>query len=256
MAIYLERVIVRFPNTNAEFTNSFASLVGVLGQNENHVLKLTSSCQGFYPQLLLDFQPVHTDILTDFVLSDGEIISIKVENSTGLDKQSPHSYEPLSVETVTQRLVTSEVRLIGIDHVGFNLPWFSSDSHPRILQLREKLSPRCLYYRFPTGEPWDFIIPGDDDEIANRKAVDYAKVRRPKFELVSFDNASIPLIQFDIGVSVGYERFLQLFPEALNDPEFKNIWVYLASPYTVDVCLVINEFTERDWSDFFKGFRL
>ena len=197
-----------------------------------------------------------SDIMTDFTLSDGEINSFKIENTTGISKQSPYSYKHLSVETVNQRLVSSEVRLIGIDHAGFNLPWFSSGLHPCILQLREKLSSRCLYHRFPTGEPWDFIIPGDNDEIANCKAVDYTRVRRPKFELVSFSNASTPLVQFDISVNAGYEQFSQLFPEALNDPKFGNIWVYLESPYEVDVCLVINAFTERDWSDFFKGFRI
>jgi hypothetical protein len=256
MTVYLEKITVRLPGTNTEFTNSLASLIEVLGHNENHILKLTSSSQSFYPELLLDFWSECSEIMTDFILSNGEIVCVKVENSTGLSKQSPHSYQPLSVETVIQRLVTSGVRLVGIDHVGFNLPWFSPDLHPRILQLREELSSRCLYHRFPTGESWDFIIPGDNDEISNRKAVDYTIVRRPKFELVSFDKTSTPLIQFDIGVSVGYERFSLLFPESLNDPELRNVWVYLETPYTIDVCLVMNEFTEHDWSDFFTGFRL
>jgi hypothetical protein len=183
-------------------------------------------------------------------------MSIKVENSTGQSKQNPYPYKHLDVETVRQRFATSGIRLIEIDHVGFNLPWFSSGVHPRILQLRNQLSSRCLYHRFPTGEPWDFIIPGDKDEISNRKAVDYSEVRRPKFELVSFKNASTPLIQLDISVNAPYERFLELFPESLNDPEFRNIWLYLDSPCPVDVCLVINEVSEHDWSDFFKGCRL
>jgi hypothetical protein len=55
---------------------------------------------------------------------------------------------------------------------------------------------------------------------------------------------------------MGYEEFSRLFPESLNDPEFRYVWVYLETPYTTDVCLVINEFTERDWSDYFKGCRL
>ena len=165
-------------------------------------------------------------------------------------------YRSLSVETVTQRLTSSAIRWVGIDHVGVNLPWFAPSVHPEIFQLREKLSPYCLYHQFPTGEPWDFIIPGDKDEIARRHVVDYSEVRRPKFELVSFENASKPLIQFDVSVNVEYMRFLRLFPEALNDPELKNIWIYLESPYPVDICLVINEFVGTDWSAFFKGHRL
>jgi hypothetical protein len=87
-------------------------------------------------------------------------------------------------------------------------------------------------------------------------AVDYTKVRRPKFELVSFNKASTPLIQLDVGVNASYERFAPLFPESLNEPEYRNIWIYLRNPYTVDVCLVINEFGAGDWSDYFKGCRL
>jgi hypothetical protein len=256
MTVYLERITVRFPRDDTEFTNDLLSLLDVLGRHENHILGLTRSSQGFYPEIQLEFQSGYSDILTDFTLSNGGIVSVKVENSTGLSKQSPHSFKSLSVEAVNQRLVTSGISLIGIDHIGFNLPWFDPGLHPRILQLRERLSSRCLYHSFPTGEPWDFIIPGDKDEIANYKAVDYTEVRRPKFELVSFGKASTPLIQFDVSVNVGYERFSQLFPESLNDPEFSNLWIYLENPYTIDVCLVINEFSESDWSAFFNGFRL
>jgi hypothetical protein len=88
-----------------------------------------------------------------------------------------------------------------------------------------------LYHEFPTGEPWDFIIPGDTHEIDHHKAVDYTKIRRPKFEVVSFDKASTPLIQFDVGVNLNYETFAPLFPESINDPEFRNIWVYLENPF-------------------------
>ena len=256
MGDYLERITVAFPETDTEFTHGLAALIGELGHDENRVFRLTGSSPAFYPQIAVDFQSGRSDIMTDFTLSTGEVDSVNVENSTGVSKPSPHSYQHLSLATVTHRLTTSAARLIGIDHVGFSLPWFASDVHPRIFQLREKLSSRCLYHRFPTGEPWDFIIPGDADEIANRKALDYSKARWPKFELVSFDKASTPLIQFDVGVNLGYESFSLLFPESLNDPDFKNVWVYLETPYPVDVCLVLNEFSAGDWSDFFKGCRL
>jgi len=254
--VYLEKITVKFPYINVYFTNQLTSLINRLGRSENHVFELTSSDQSFYPHICVDFQFDHSDILAEFAFSNGETTSVKIENSTGLSKLSPFSYKPLSIELVSHRLITSGVILVGIDHIGFNLPWFSSGLHPRILQLRELLSSRCLYHKFPTGEPWDFILPGETCEIAHCKAVDYDRVRRPKFEIVSFGNASIPLIQFDIGVNVSYESFLQLFPESLNDPELRNIWVYLETPYTIDICLVLNEFTDSDWSDFFKECRL
>src|SRR5512139_1742679 len=126
MSDYLERITVTFPDTNTEFTNGLAALIGGLGHDEDRVLRLASSSETFYPQLALDFRSGRSDIMTDFTLSAGEILSVKVENSTSVSKPSPHSYLHLSVATATQRLATSAVRLIGIDHVGFNLPWFSS----------------------------------------------------------------------------------------------------------------------------------
>ena len=254
--VYLETINVRFPNTHIEFTNQLSLLMDVLGQSENHVLELTCSDQSFFPRIRVDFQSEYSGIHTDFTLSNGETTSVKIENSTGLNRQSPHSYKPISVGTVSQRFLASGMKVVGIDHVGFNLPWFSSDLHPDILNLREHLSSRCLYLKFPTGEPWDFIIPGDTHEIIHHKAVDYTRIRRPKFEVVSFDKASTPLIQFDIGVNFNYETFAQLFPESINDSKLRNIWVYLENPFPIDVCLVINEFSAGDWSDFFKDCRL
>lgn len=174
MTIYLEEIALRFPGTDAGFTGGLASLIGVLGKQEDRVLELTRSSPSFYPQVLVELQSGRPGILTDFRLSNGETISFQVENSTGLGKANRHAYRPLSVETVKHRLMASGVRLVGVDHTGFNLPWFSSGLHPRIVQLWEALSARCLYHRYPTGEPWDFILPGDLDEIAARKAVDVA----------------------------------------------------------------------------------
>lgn len=254
--IYLERIIIKFPDTLMDFTNQLALLLDALGQSKNQVLELTSSDQSFFPKLFLDFHSKSSDMFADFALSNGEITSVKIENSTGLNKQSPHSYTPINIETVTQRFLSSGMKLVDIDHVGFNLPWFSSGLHPDISGLRELLYLRCLYHTFPTGEPWDFIIPGNTNEIGGYKAVDYTRIRKPKFEIVSFDKASTPLIQFDVAVNGKYETFTKLFPESLNDTELRNIWIYLESPYPVNVCLVINEFADGDWGDFFKGNKL
>jgi len=156
---YLEKIRIRLPNTNFKFMEDFLELMNVLGNIESRVFRLPSSCHAFFPRVELGFQPQRTSILTDFILSDGESLSVAVENSTRLEKPSPFSYQPLSVESVTRRLTSSDIRLVGIDHVGINLPWFASNVHTQIFQLRKKLSLYCLYHRFPTGEPWDFIIP-------------------------------------------------------------------------------------------------
>ena len=117
-AVYLERITVKFPSTHFEFPDQLAVLIDVLGWSQNHVLELACSDQRFFPKIRVDFQCENSAILTDFTLSNGETTSVIIENSTGLNKHSPHMYQPISVGTVSQRFLASGVRLAGIDHVG------------------------------------------------------------------------------------------------------------------------------------------
>lgn len=257
MDSFLDEIIVRLPQAHHSFITGLFSILGVLGRNESHLFKLDNSNPDYFPSIIIDLESHHSDVCVDFIKSTGECLSVVIENTTGLDKQSPHSYQPLSVTTIKRRFEDFNTRLLGVDHVGFNLPWFASPIHPTIFKLRHLLSEQCLYHCFPTGESWDFILPGDLDEITRRKPVDYTEIRRPKFELVSFEKASKPLIQFDVSAQIAYEQCLHLFPESLPDPSLRNVWLYLENPYQVDVCLVINEFeADSDWSTFFAGCRL
>ena len=253
---YLSKIVFRFPNTNREFRGKFLQLIEILGRSKNRVFELHTSDQNYYPKQYLNFQNEGSNVLVEFMFANGEAISVKLENSTGEYRQSPHSFTRLKIDHVIQKLSEFGISLISVDHVGFNLPWFSSGLHPQIGQLRDKLQMKCLYHQFPTGEQWDFIIPGDLEEIYGHKIIDYAKVRRPKFEIVSFDKDSTPLVQFDFHFDTRYENLVKIFPEALADPEIRNIWIYLESPYGIDVCLVANESSENDWSNFFEGSRI
>jgi len=253
---FLERITIRFPGTQPEFTDRVGSLLAGLGRMTSRRLDLTASDERFYPRLEIDFQSELSDVAADFHLAGGEIVSIKIENTTGVEKRNPLPYRPLTAGAVADRLATAGWRIVNADHIGFNLPWFGPGIHPRILELRGKLATGCLYHRYPTGEPWDFILPGDEDEIAGRKPVDYLKIRQPKFELVSFGGASTPLIQIDVGVDRRFEKLTQLFPEALVDRALEKTWIYLDSPFPVDVCLVIGGYSEGDWGDYFSGHRL
>jgi hypothetical protein len=252
----LEKIVIRFPSANHGLTDSLEWLLSLFGRRDNHVLELTRSNESYYPIISLDFLADNPTCCVDFIVSTGDVMTVKIENTTGAVRRSPHSYQHIDIASVKQRLEISKIHLTGIDHVGFNLPWFLPGLHPTIIQLREQLSSVCLYHTFPTGEAWDFILPGDEAEIGSTKAVDYTQVRRPKFEIVSFEKASTPLIQIDLSVDAKYEYFSRLFPEALNDSDMRNIWIYLETPYAVDICLVLNETSQNDWSDYFKGFRL
>ncbi len=196
------------------------------------------------------------DVCVNFANSHGQHTSIKVENSTGIEKRSPHAYGYVSLADVASRLESAGLTFVGLDHLGFNLPWFSSDLHPQIAAFRSTYSSMCLYHCFPSGEAWDFILPGDRNEILGRKEIDYKITRKPKFELVSFEKTSKPLIQIDLSTHASYQELALLFPESLKDPQIGNVWLYLENRFTIDVCLVLNPFSEGDWSDFFKGCRL
>jgi hypothetical protein len=255
-ADYLEKITVNLPVDQAGFNHRLVSLLAKLGETSSHSLELTLSNQYQYPRITADFQSPRPAPCVEFLVSGGEAVLLNLDNITGEEKKSPHVYGYVEIDTVTHRLSEAGVELIGIDHLGVNLPWFAAGAHPRIGHLRESLKAQCLYHRYPTGEPWDFILPGTPEEIIGVQPVDYGVIRRPKFELVSFEKTSMPLIQIDLGVDGKYENYAALFPEALSDPDFRNIWIYLRNPHAVDVCLVINEFSERDWSGFFKGNRL
>ena len=251
----LESFTLQFPAAGGAFNRSLAALLSPLGRASERGFVFRRSDPGYFPCIFLDFGSDRPTVTAEFALSQGGRLSVEVANTTGQTRRSPHVYTPVAIDDVTARLTAADVKLAGLDHAGINLPWFEGGLHPRLQQLRAELSECCLYHRFPTGEPWDFILPGGADEIGRARRVDYTRLRKPKFELVSFEKASTPLVQFDLAVNAPYERFRALFPEALNDPQYNNIWIYLETPFSVDVCLVLNA-EGGDWSKFFEGQRL
>lgn len=245
----LQSVDLQLPNFDQAFGDKFLSLLAPFGRRSDNTLRFTPSNPNFLPQIA--FKLSDTTPKAIFNLS-GETIEIDIANKTGQQKQSPETYRPIPIGECTDRLQNTE--LVRLDHIGFNLPWFK-DVHPDILMLRQELAARCAYFRFPTGEEWDFIIPATTEEIS-AKDIDLTKDRYPKLEIVSFDKASTPLIQIDFSVRRPFTELIQLFPEGIADAELKNVWVYLKNPYDIDICLIIGEHKDGDWSDFFEGHRL
>ena len=253
--LMVERITLQFPGTHPEFHSALLSLLASLGKSTPGNLVLAVSDKKYFPRLSIDFHSTGPETTANFDTSGGTH-AVRIENITGAEKRNPLPYRPLAIGEVSHRFAAAAWKIAGCDHIGFNLPWFGPGIHPRIQELRGQLAGGCLYHRYPSGEPWDFILPGDPEEISGRGAVDYTKTRRPKFELVSFDGASTPLVQIDISTNARFEDFIRVFPEALADPAFRNIWVYLENPYSIDVCLVVNELFSGDWSGHFSGCRL
>lgn len=237
--------------SDEQLFNQLVNLFKNVGKLENKKFVFISSSSNYVPIVTLD---VGEFSFVVFSFSDGSTQQIHFRNITCEERKSPHLYIPISVNEYQKRMRGKEI--VGIDHAGVNLPWFKSGYHPDFDVLRMKAKSTCAYHSFPTGEPWDFIIPATREEISGKTSLDYSKIRKPKFELVTFEKSSIPLVQFDVNVKLPYEQLITLFPESIQDDNLRNLWVYLKNKSGDDICLVLNEQKDGDWSDFFKDSRL
>jgi hypothetical protein len=253
---FLEEITLRLPGSDDHLIGEILAQLGNVGSKADGKLRLDRSNSDFYPIINVDTNSDNKRVSVEFLTSEGCSREIVIENTTGMTKKSPLEYSHLTVDEIGRRFNGDEIVIDGLDHVGFDLPWFSSGVHPQIENLRRDFSSKCLYHRFPTGEPWDFIVPGSINEILMLDEVDYSSTRKPKFEIVSFDISSTPLIQFDVECNKKYEVLCRVFPEAIHDSQLRNIWTYIENPYSVDICFVLNETSNSDWSLFFKNSRI
>jgi len=246
---YLKNIAITLPNTDKHFENEFNSFFKLLSQVPNNL----KSAENYFPKEAITFSDIESP-KTVFTFDDQTTAEVSITNETGKNVQSPHQYDLISLNELTKR--SENLTFSHIDHMGFNLPWFEQGIHPEIGMLREKLKRYSLYHTFPTGEPWDFILPGAVEEIEKEVEVDYKKTRRPKFEIVSFDKCSTPLIQIDIAVTDKFITFAPLFSEGIIVKELSQVWVYVENNFGIDICFVINQMRGTDWSSFFKGHRI
>lgn len=246
---YLQNVDFSLPTTDEGFGEQLLALLSPFGETKDGVLRLRSSRQDLLPQVCISLSSIKKPTVR---FDTGEILKIEVVNETGKERKSPEAYVHIPINEIAARL--SSIAFGKLDHVGFNLPWFDG-IHPAILRLRRSMSPLCAYYRFPTGEEWDFILPATVLEVESGN-MDLSVERRPKLEIVSFDKTSTPLMQIDFSVEQSFEEIQRLFPEGIADTRLKNVWVYAENPYDIDICFVIGQSNSYDWSSFFDGHRL
>ena len=249
----LTQIKFTLPSQDKSFTEQFTTYLSSQGERNRSGITLNISQEEYFPKTSFQFTDKPYVL---FCFEDGDEVEVAINNVTDVTKKSPYPYSHITLETFIDRM--KQFPLMGIDHTGFNLPYFDG-IHPQILTLREKLKDACLYHTFPKhieDAPWDFIIPGTREEIERSVEVDYHQTRKPKFEIVSFDSASTPLIQIDIQVKGHFEDFAKAFPEAIHIPEIKNVWVYIKNDFGIDVCFVVNENADKDWSYEFRNERL
>jgi hypothetical protein len=114
----------------------------------------------------------------------------------------------LPIEEMYQRLHGHGTRL---DHTGLNLPT-NTIYQAAWDMLARNLATTANLYRYPTGEPWPFLLPATDEEFAT-DIRHFSAGRGPKFELVRDPSLRHPLIQIDIHTDLPRAEIERLFPE-------------------------------------------
>jgi hypothetical protein len=101
--------------------------------------------------------------------------------------------------------------LVGIDHTGVILPT-AGVTRTSWDMLLTALAAGSNLYRYPTGEPWPFILPATDTEFTTA-ITHFTLGRVPKFELVYDSHVRHPLIQFDFETDLTRAEIEARFPE-------------------------------------------
>ncbi len=241
----LESITIRLPRKDRDFENKFLNFLGQFGIKKGDKITFQRSSDKYLPRTAFEFSDCQT---AEAIFCSSTEHKVKIANTTGQEKKSPLAYTPIKLGEFLERVKNLNFEFV--DHIGFDIFW-PRGAHPAIQQAREVLSKECLYYLYPTGEDWDFIIPATPEEIVS-KALDYKAIRRPKFEIVSLDYTSTPIIQFDISVKENFDQIKGLFPEGYPDNYLKNVWVYIENPYELFICVVIGHRNKGDWYRFLK----
>jgi hypothetical protein len=229
------------------------NLLKPLGSVRENSIEFTRSNPAYLPTITLTITNT-AECKAVFIMSNAKRIATPINNVTGTTKKPSHPVKSYTIEQTKKRL--KGLNLTVIDHAGFNLPWFMGGTHPLIGFLQASLKNKSLYHTFPSGEAWDFIIPATSDEIHGAAAIDYTQIRKPKFELVSHEKSSTPLIQLDIATNTTYPTLKERFPEGYHDDARQQTWVFITNPYNLAICLVLNEDSKGDWSEQFAQSRI
>lgn len=241
----LKQVTICLPKKDQDFEAKFLNFLAKFGTKRGNSINFELSDSDYLPETAFKFGDCQTAQAR--FLGSTEF-KIDITNTTGREKKSPLAYTPIEFDDFLERAKTLNFEFL--DHIGFDIFW-PRDAHPEIAKAREVLSKESLYYLNQHGENWDFIIPAKEEETKT-KDLDYKAIRRPKFELVTLNYTSTPIIQFDMSIKENFEQIKELFPEGLRDDYLKNIWVYIDNPYGLDICAVIGHRGKADWYRFLK----
>ena len=143
---YLENISIHFPKASRSFISDLSRLLVPFLFKEGDAHSAIPSFEYIYPKISFDSNSDKGFANVDFVLTTNEIVSVDIRNITGMDRHHPFSYGHIELEDVNSRFVKNGLGIVGIDHIGLNLPWFNRGVHPAIADLRNRLKASCLYH--------------------------------------------------------------------------------------------------------------
>jgi hypothetical protein len=122
----------------------------------------------------------------------------------------------------------------GVDHTGVNLPaeFVSADEWQALVR---DLAATAAMFRYPSGEPWPFILPATSAELAT-DIREFVIGREPRFELVHDGWSSYTTWQFALWTTLTRAELEKLIPApwgtALPGLEdiFRTVYVHHACP--------------------------
>ncbi|MFD0577779.1 hypothetical protein [Dactylosporangium darangshiense] len=104
--------------------------------------------------------------------------------------------------------------VVAVDHTGMNLP-AAAVPPERWQAIVHAVAGVSTFYRYPTGEPWLFVLPSNEAEYATDIDA-FADGREPRFELVRDEWLDGPLWQFALRTDLSRPDLEAMFPDPVG----------------------------------------
>jgi len=160
----------------------------------------------------------------------------KFFNMTDRNTKQPLAVKRFSCEEVLKKL---HGRITRLDHTGFNLP-MGLYSEQEWQSLLGKLAKVTNMYKYPSGEPWPFVLPATEAEF-KKDITDFTLLREPKFEIVYDDYTNMVAIHIDMQTDMTKEETEKLFPgnQGVSFDTLENVFksIYLDYCDSIDIRL-------------------
>lgn len=187
---HLEEISLNFSTANSQTGQAFSDLTRLVSED-----RLRDSSQALFPRLAI----------REFTQTD---VTLAVDGDQQIAFSTGKVHSARALIELSQLVSRFESHVVRVDHMGINLP--AEDIPGR--QLLNLVSQGAHVYKYPSGDPWYFLIPATTHEF-NHDITDFSKIRFPKFEIVlEGADTSAPLIQIDCATDLTREEVEERLP--------------------------------------------